>query len=182
MASLPIRVSVVHTNAHNRPMFHTSVVKFPSAANYHPLKSRPETAPLWISTLFSVSRAVGFACDGYDRRTFAGAPAQRFFQAGRAAVFFQQVVEGLVGEFLKRFHAFMREHLKFVPGLFVKLHAFANHGWTCMDGLAWMDLLIRSARRQEFVLCGFSLFSQLAQASFSELLPGLGHLLKLLPM
>lgn len=137
---------------------------------------------MWISALFSVSWAVGFAGERYDHSAFAGAPAQRFFQAGRAAVLFEQVVEGLVGKLLKGFHAFTREHLKFVPGLLVKLHAFANHGWTCIDGLAWMDLLIRSDARQDFVLFGFSLFLQRAPARCSELLPGLGHLLKLLPM
>ena len=45
-----------------------------------------------------------------------------------------------------------------------------------------MDLLIRSHARQDFVRFGFSLFSQRAQACCSQLLPGLGHLLKLLPM
>ena len=128
---------------------------------------------MWISALFSVSWAVGFADERYDRRAFAGAPAQRFFQAGRAAVLFEQVVEGLVGKLLKGFHAFTREHLKFVPGLLGKLHAFANHRWTS---------LIRSYARQDFVLFGFSLFSQRAQARCSQLLPGLSHLLKLLPM
>ncbi len=83
---------------------------------------------MWISALFSFSRGARFTRERYDRRTFTGAPAQCFFQAGWAAVFFQQVVEGFVGELLKGFHAFTCEHLKFVPGLLVKLYAFADHG------------------------------------------------------
>ncbi len=45
-----------------------------------------------------------------------------------------------------------------------------------------MNLLIRSAARRRHILFGFSLFLQLALARCSELLPSLGHLLKLLPM
>ena len=40
----------------------------------------------------------------------------------------QQITKCFVGEFLERFHVVGREHLKFLPRLVMKLHAFANHG------------------------------------------------------
>jgi hypothetical protein len=40
----------------------------------------------------------------------------------------QEIVERFIGELLKRLHVFGREQPQFLPGLFVKLNAFANHG------------------------------------------------------
>jgi hypothetical protein len=57
----------------------------------------------------------------------AGAFAERVFQTRGAAVFCKQIVEGFVGEFLKRLHALGRKNLKLMPGLVVKLHALSDH-------------------------------------------------------
>jgi hypothetical protein len=40
----------------------------------------------------------------------------------------QEIVERFIGELLKRLHVFGRKQPQLLPGLFVKLHAFANHG------------------------------------------------------
>ena len=40
----------------------------------------------------------------------------------------QEIVERLVSQFLKGLHAFGSEQPELLPGLLVKLDAFANHG------------------------------------------------------
>jgi hypothetical protein len=53
--------------------------------------------------------------------------AQRVCQARWPAVFFEQIIEGFVGEFLKRLHALGRKNLDFMPCLVVKLDALPDH-------------------------------------------------------
>jgi hypothetical protein len=66
--------------------------------------------------------------EGDDLRAFAGTSAQGFLEARWAAMLSQEIVERFIGELLKRLHVFGREQPQFLPGLFVKLHAFADHG------------------------------------------------------
>lgn len=40
----------------------------------------------------------------------------------------QKVSKRLVGQLLERLHAFRCQHPDLLPGFFVKLHAFADHG------------------------------------------------------
>jgi hypothetical protein len=81
-----------------------------------------ESASLFSSCL---SR---FMFEGDDLRAFAGTSAQRFLEACWAAVLSQEIVERFIGELLERLHGFGGEQPQLLPGLFVKLHAFANHG------------------------------------------------------
>jgi hypothetical protein len=53
--------------------------------------------------------------------------AQRVCQARWPAVFFEQIIEGFVGEFLKRLHAIGRKNLDFMPCLVVKTDALPDH-------------------------------------------------------
>src|SRR5262245_27715782 len=63
-----------------------------------------------------------------DLRASAGASSQGFVLVHRAYVVCYDVVECLVSQLLKRFHGFGRQQPKFLPGLVVQLHPFANHG------------------------------------------------------
>jgi hypothetical protein len=69
-----------------------------------------------------------FSFEWNDLRSLAGAPAQRLYQACGAAVLPQQIAEGLIGKLLERLHALGCEQPELLPGFFVKLNAFSNHG------------------------------------------------------
>ena len=53
--------------------------------------------------------------------------AQRFFQARRPAMLFQQIAERLVGELLKILHLIAAKKIERSPSLVVELHPFAGH-------------------------------------------------------
>src|SRR5262249_40688549 len=63
-----------------------------------------------------------------DFCSLASASPQRLFQARGVAMLSQKIVERFVSEFLKGLHAFRSKQSELLPGLFVKLDAFANHG------------------------------------------------------
>jgi hypothetical protein len=87
-------------------------------------RSENRCGKLETASLFSSC----FMFEGDDLRAFAGTSAQRFLEAGWTAMLSQEIVERFIGELLERLHVFGREQPQLLPGLFVKLHAFANHG------------------------------------------------------
>jgi hypothetical protein len=52
---------------------------------------------------------------------------QRSLQVGRAPMFFEQIQECFVGEFLKVLHAVVCEEIKSMPRLVVELNTFTGH-------------------------------------------------------
>lgn len=95
----------------------------------------------------------------------------------------QEIVERLVSQFLEGLHAFGSEQPELLPGLLVKLDAFANHGVDPRSGEGRrFECPMRVVRVGIIIFGGFSVFFQLALASFCKLLPGLSHLLQVLAM
>jgi recombination protein RecA len=95
----------------------------------------------------------------------------------------QEIVERLVSQFLEGLHAFGSEQPELLPGLLVKLDAFANHGVDSRSGEGRrFECPMRVVRVGIIIFGGFSVFFQLALASFCKLLPGLSHLLQVLAM
>jgi len=95
----------------------------------------------------------------------------------------QQIVERLVSQFLEGLHAFGSEQPELLPGLLVKLDAFANHGVDSRSGEGRrFECPMRVVRVGIIIFGGFSVFFQLALASFCKLLPGLSYLLQVLAM
>jgi len=109
-----------------------------------------------------------------------GASPERFFEARGLTVLSQEVAERFVGELLEGLHAFRGQQPKLLPRLFVKLDAFANHGLD--PGSQRTHQLCELIRGWVIIFRALRVLFQLALARFRQLLPGLGHLLKMLAM
>src|ERR1700734_111952 len=75
-----------------------------------------------------------------------GALAQCGAQVDRPAVFFQDIGEGFIGQFLKRHHAVARQQIERRPALLVQLHALAGHCGVSLALFLFWNLLAFFAR------------------------------------
>src|SRR3974390_1985742 len=86
---------------------------------------------------------LALGAERHDLGRFTSAAAQRFLKAHRAAVFLQEITEGLVGKLLERHHAALGEHVERGPHFLVDLNAFPRH--CCLRWYKeWMGRIVAS--------------------------------------